>query len=214
MRTQSFQLGRRGSYPLSRKNTVVSQALLAIAILCYSTLANATPTILDLATDGKVRLPDFSYAGYKHGVEPIPLVKQKVINVADYGAVANDGRDDSKAILKALEKAHAIDGSVVVAFPQGQLIISEILRIKRGNIVLRGVGSGEGGTSLFFPRPLKMIDKGESLKELTEYLSQYDKRQKEKHNNINELFSEYSWTGGFIWVQKRGYSSGSLSAKV
>jgi len=40
--------------------------------------------------------------------------------------------------------------------------------------------------------------------EIREYLKKYDKRQKEVDRNVNELFSEYSWSGGLIWIQKEG----------
>jgi len=49
-----------------------------------------------------------------------------------------------------------------------------------------------------------MIDKTDYMDEIQTYLKKYDKRQREKDRNIDELFSEYSWTGGFIWVQKDG----------
>ncbi len=151
-----------------------------------------------------VPLVDFSYAGYNHGIGEIPLAKGKVIDVTTYGVTADDGIDDSKAMLKALEAAHNTSGPVIVQFPKGRVIISDILRIQRGDIVLRGAGSSLDGTDLHFPRPLQMIDKTDYLSEIREYLQKYDKRQREKDRNIDELFSEYSWTGGFIWVQKEG----------
>ena len=180
-----------------------SVSIIAVALL-YASLSSASPSILDPDNNNGLRLPDFSYAGYNHGVGEIPVFDKTVIDVVEYGAIANDGRDDSVAILKAIKVANEVQGPVVLAFPQGRIIVSEILRINRSNIVLRGFGSGEQGTELFFPRPLRIVDKGESLSELNEYLRKYDKRQKEKHNNINEFFSEYSWSGGFIWVQKEG----------
>jgi len=149
-------------------------------------------------------LPDFSYAGYNHGVGDIPLATGKIINVTDYGVTANDEIDDSKALLEALNAAHETRGPVIVQFPKGRVIVSDILKIQRSDIVLRGAGSSVDGTDLYFPRPLQMIDKTDSLDELREYLEKYDKRQREKDRNIDELFSEYSWTGGFIWVQKEG----------
>lgn len=150
------------------------------------------------------RLPDFSYAGYNHGIGDIPAVKGKIIDVTKYGVTADDEIDDSKAMLDALEAAHKTRGPVVVQLPKGRVIISDILKIKRSDIVLRGAGSNLEGTDLHFPRPLQMIDKTDSLDELREYLQKYDKRQREKDRNIDELFSEYSWTGGFIWIQKDG----------
>jgi len=176
--------------------------ILLLASFSFSSHANQVtiPEVLNSQSD--IFLPDFSYAGYNHGLDPLPVLNQNQINVIDYGAKANDQRDDSQALLRALAAAHEIQGDVVVKFPAGRFIVSEILPIKRSNIVLRGAGSGEQGTTLFFPRPLRIVDKGESLKKLNEYLKKYDKRQREKHNNIDEPFSEYSWSGGFIWVQK------------
>lgn len=179
------------------------------AALYYSHSATAdNDGPVKILTDQKVmaenRLPDFSYAGYNHGIGGIPTLKGKVINVTDYGVIANDEIDDSKALLDALKAANAINGPVIIEFPAGQIIISEILKINRSDIVLRGAGSGDEGTELHFPRPLQMIDKSNSLDELRTYLKKYDKRQKEEDRNINELFSEYSWSGGFLWVQKDG----------
>jgi len=150
------------------------------------------------------RLPDFSYAGYNHGVGDIPVAKGVIIDVTNYGVIVDDGKDDSKAMLKALEVAHKTDGPAIVQLPKGQVIISEILKIKRSDIVLSGAGSDADGTDLHFPRPLQMIDKTDSLDELRTYLKKYNKRQRDKDQNIDELFSEYSWSGGFIWVQKEG----------
>jgi hypothetical protein len=41
----------------------------------------------------------------------------------------------------------------------------------------------------------------ESLAELREYLTTTDKRQVEKENNIDLPFSQFAWSGGFIWTQ-------------
>jgi len=152
----------------------------------------------------KYRLPDFSYAGYNHGIGDIPVMRGKVIDVTKLGVVADDDKDDSQALLKAFEAAHKVRGNVVVKFPKGRVIVSEILKVTRGDIVLRGAGSGVQGTELYFPRPLQMVDKTDSLDELRAYLKKYDKRQKNKGQNIDTLFSEYSWSGGFIWIQKDG----------
>jgi hypothetical protein len=184
----------------------VSAGVLALAVNQTASANNDGPVRLltDENTITKHRLPDFSYAGYNHGIGEIPDAKGKLIDVTDYGVTADDEIDDSKALLEALKAAHETKGPVIVQLPKGKLIVSDILKIKRSDIVLRGAGSGHNGTNLHFPRPLQMIDKTDSLDELREYLKKYDKRQKEEDRNINELFSEYSWTGGFIWVQKDG----------
>ncbi|MDA8708728.1 glycoside hydrolase family 55 protein [Hellea sp.] len=149
-------------------------------------------------------LPDFSYAGYGFGLTSIPSGEGKVISVTDFGAEPDDGIDDSAAILEAMAAARKTTGSVIIRFPAGKFIISEIINIDRGDIVFQGEGRGVAGTTLYFPRPLKMVgDKGK-LDELREYLVKYDKRQREPKKNLDVLFSEYSWTGGFIWVGKTG----------
>ena len=165
---------------------------------------NAAPENEASQKQASLYLPDFSYAGYHNGERSIPNVAGTVIHVVDFGAMPNDQKDDSHALIKALDEAHKVSGPVVVRFTAGRFIVSEILHIKRSNIVLRGEGAGENGTQLFFPRPLKMVDKGASLPEVREFLREYDKRQREPNKNIDEYFSEYSWSGGFIWVQKEG----------
>lgn len=44
----------------------------------------------------------------------------------------------------------------------------------------------------------------ESLAELREYLTTFDKRQREPENNVDLPFSQYAWSGGFIWTQFPG----------
>ena len=105
-------------------------------------------------------------------------------------------------MLEAINAANEVNGPVTVQLPAGRIEVSDILPITRSEIVLRGAGSGENGTELHFPRPLKDIDKTERLAELRTYLQKYEKRQREPARNVDELFSEYSWTGGFIWIQK------------
>ena len=157
-----------------------------------------------LAPDAAATLPDFSYAGYGYGLRPVPTATGTVIDVADHGAAPDDGMDDSTAVLAAIEAANAVDGPVIVRFGPGRFVLSEILRLQRSNFVLQGAGRGEGGTELHFPRPLEMVGDAGSLDELRAYLKKYDKRQRERDRNIDILFSEYSWSGGFVWVGKPG----------
>lgn len=185
----------------------------ALALVIHQTAEANNDGPVKLLTEDSVmekhRLPDFSYAGYNHGIGEIPTAKGKLIDVTEFGVTADDDIDDSKALLKALDAAHKASGPVIVQMPAGKIIISDILKIKRSDIVLRGKGSGDQGTNLHFPRPLQMIDKTSSLDELREYLKKYDKRQREEDRNIDELFSEYSWSGGLIWIQKEGTRAAS-----
>lgn len=146
-------------------------------------------------------IPDFSYAGYQNSLNDLPKAKGVVINVADFGALPNDEIDDSAAIQRAIDEAHNRSEPVIVRFESGTYRITRILRIKRSNFVLQGRGAGEQGTRLHFPRPLKHVDKSGALDELRSYIRKLDKRQVEPDSNVDEFFSEYSWSGGFIWVQ-------------
>lgn len=179
-----------------------------IAGLIPSAVVAADVDLVKILTDSDVAsdhyLPDFSYAGYNHGVGDIPILSGKTIDVTDYGVVPDDDEDDSKSLQDALQAAHEVRGPVILKFPKGKIIISEILKITRSDIVLRGYGSGLDGTILHFPRPLQMIDQSDALNELRTYLKKYDKKQREPKRNIDKLFSEYSWSGGFIWIQKDG----------
>ncbi|WP_169816546.1 glycosyl hydrolase family 28-related protein [Altererythrobacter ishigakiensis] len=145
-------------------------------------------------------MPDFSYAGYEFGLEAIPHIEQ-VIDVADYGAIPDDRKDDSSALLAALKAAHSSTGPVRVQLHSGRYLLSEILWIERSGIVLSGMGMGEGGTELFMPRPLNQIDDGGALDEIRIYLKENDKYERIKDANLEVLFSPYSWSAGFIWTR-------------
>lgn len=179
-------------------------ATFGTSLFAQSAVSAEVPRILtERDSAGAPYLPDFSYAGYAFGCSPIPQVAN-VIRVADHGAVADDGIDDSSALKSALDAAHAADGPVRVQFGSGRYILTEILWIERSGIVLAGMGSGQGGTQLYMPRPLDQVDDGGALDELREYLVRYDKRERQEAANIDVLFSEYSWSGGFIWTRVPG----------
>ena len=149
-------------------------------------------------------MPDFSYAGYHNGLDELPKATGTIIEVADFGALPDDAVDDSAGIQRAIDAANAVAGPVIVRFAAGTYRVTSILKITRSDFVLQGQGAGDRGTRLHFPRPLKHVDQSSSLDELRSYLRQLNKRQVEPASNIDEYFSEYSWSGGFIWVQKRG----------
>ena len=130
-------------------------------------------------------LPDFSYAGYRWGEQPLPDPQGKEIEVTEFGAQPNDGRGDTEAIQEALRAAHQVDGSVILSFPPGRFIVREILFVERGNFVLHGAGSGEKGTELHFSRPLEEMSVPDGYRE-----------------PLHEGQSPFSWKGGVIWTRQ------------
>ena len=166
-----------------------------------------TPPVADdipaiLRGDGPY-IPDFSYAGYRNGDGPLPAPSGTVFDVGDYGAVADDGLDDTKAVEAALEAARAADGTVTVRFPEGRFILSDILYLNRSDLFF--TGSNTGRTTLYFPFPLSALPTPPAFAELDEYLLEFDKRQREKDNNVDMPFSLYAWSGGYIWAQPDGH---------
>ncbi len=100
-------------------------------------------------------LPDFSYAGYDYSESPIPDTSSWAsFDVTAYGAVADDGNYDDIAIQAAIDAAEAAGGGIVF-FPPGRFMISptetvgENIFINSSNILLKGSGSGAGGTEIF-----------------------------------------------------------------
>lgn len=125
--------------------------LLALAAVPALAGTVALPKILsDRATMAAEPLPDFSYAGYGFGTAPIPTDTGTVVDVTAFGAVPDDGLDDTKAVLRALAAANAVKGKVTLRFPKGRTQITEVLRITRSDIVLDGFGSGPGEASCGF----------------------------------------------------------------
>src|SRR3546814_7532664 len=113
-----------------------------------------------------------------------------IVEVTDHGAIPDDGLDDTKAVLRALAAANAVKGKVTLRFPKGRTQITEVLRIARSDIVLDGAGDGPGGSELWFPRPLKLIDQSHDYDELREYLVREKKQQVEPEHNIDYLSTE------------------------
>ena len=149
----------------------------------------------------EIFVPDFSYAGYKNGLQELPVAKGVILDVAKFGATPNDSRDDTVAIQRAFDAANEIKKPVIIRFDPGTYRITSVLKINRSDFVLQGQGAGTLGTELHFPRPLRHVDRSTSLDELRTYLRRLDKRQKEPDLNVDEYFSEYSWSGGFIWIE-------------
>ena len=194
-------------------NSVLSKRvlllLISIAVMFFGCREKCEeewrPKILDKEMEKDIFLPDYSFAGYKWGEEPIPELIGEIVNVKDYGAIANDKKDDTKAILSALERANKVDGAVILYFPKGRFILKDILYIERSNIVIRGfTAEGKNGTTIYMPLAMSELPTPKIMTELQEYLLVNNKRQIEKKRGINEPFSLYAWSGGYIWTNYHG----------
>ena len=107
-------------------------------------------------------LPTFSYAGYHNGEVGLPSTfSQQVYDVtkSPFNAIANDNKSDKEAIKAAIKAAEGNANGGVIFFPPGRFIVndanptiagvvaddpSEVIRISKSNIVIKGSGSGVG----------------------------------------------------------------------
>lgn len=182
-----------------KNNTRYGVLSLFLLLLTLSTHAEM-PTALD-----KVYIPDFSYAGYQFGEKNPDISQFKVIDVADHGIVANDNIDDSKALNDLLLLLVKEDVPTVIQFNQGRYQLSEIIRVNRSNIVIRGAGTDiESGTEFFFPRPLIYAKQPREMDELAEYLVKFKKIEKNVNQGILLPYTKWSWSGGFFWTGVSG----------
>ena len=117
---------------------------------------NTTPT-----------LPTFSFAGYHNGEVGLPpSFSQQIYDVTQspFNAVANDNKSDKEAIKAAIKAAEKNPNGGIIFFPPGRFIVNdsepilsgvpadnpaEVIRISKSNIVIKGSGSGAGGTELY-----------------------------------------------------------------
>lgn len=99
------------------------------------------------------QLLDFSYSGYHFSERGLPNTNRwNRVNVTDFGARPNDNRFDDDGIQDAINAARRAGEPTVVFFPAGRYLVSDrnssgsSIRVSSSNIVLKGAGSGTGGT--------------------------------------------------------------------
>jgi len=138
----------------------ISAFVLAAAVYFSAQAQKVAPLWKDFVEAkkmGKVPvLPDFSYAGYHFSEKALPDVsKRKYFKVTDFGAIPNDEKFDDDAIQAAVNAAEKNPGGGVIFFPAGRYKIAadtdinKQIRISKSNIVLKGSGSGPGGTEIY-----------------------------------------------------------------
>jgi hypothetical protein len=172
---------------VTRQAAWIALALLAIG-LCRAGVARAEQPAQKSDRHSKLwgaagerfdragRLPDFSFAGYHRGEQPLPN-RQATVSVRDFGAVGDGRTDDTEAFLRALREA----SGQVIRIPVGTYLVGEILEISRSHTVLQGEGSER--TRLRMVTPLNTI------------------RPNWGATTTGRRTSNYSWSGGFIWAQ-------------
>ncbi len=136
------------------KKTTITLLFFSISLFSFAQTADIWKKYIGETTDANIPdLPNYSYAGYQLGNEPIPDRSDlKIFNVTDYGAIANDSNSDFKAIKDAVNAAENNNGGIVF-FPPGEFLVNTqsgnntpVIEINTGNIIFRGSGSVKGGT--------------------------------------------------------------------
>lgn len=135
-------------------------ALVLTWLICIASQSFAVESALwsqfqEKLTGTEPILPDFSYAGYDYSESPLPDTSGlPVFDVTNYGAVVDDGNYDDVAIQATIDAAEAAGGGIVF-FPPGRFMVSrdpgleEHLTVNGSHILLKGSGSGVGGTEIF-----------------------------------------------------------------
>ena len=164
--------------------------------------ADWTPNLLADA-DGEARyLPDFSYAGYRNSEKAMPDGNGwTVVNVIDHGATPNDDTDDTAAIQNAIKAADDVPGPVILSFPSGLFIISDVLIINRDNFLLQGAGSQTGGTVILPSKAMKDMTKPPLIQSIEQ-----DIILSKRRTEYGDLYSAFSWSGGVIWIGSTEYT--------
>ena len=129
--------------------------VVSLLSVCASAQSSALWGHSGEAWDPYGRLPDFSRAGYAAGEKPLPVVPV-VTDVLAHGARGDGFTNDVQAFRNALAYA-AGQGGGAVYVPAGTYVIGDFLDINMDNVVLRGAGSGPGGTTLYFPNNLRTL---------------------------------------------------------
>lgn len=145
--------------------TSLCSSLFLLSFLLFNTLEAQNPSALfqnwvDAQVNGtEPILPTFSYAGYHYGERGLPSDSELPTAIFDvtqppFNAIPNDDISDKAAIKAAIAAAEA-NGGGVVFFPPGRFIVSdetdknEVIYVGKSNVVIKGSGSGPGGTELY-----------------------------------------------------------------
>jgi hypothetical protein len=86
---------------LKRRSIIVLVCNAVVIMAASAVFADSHDRLPDILTEGPTDqahfLPDFSYAGYGNAASDVPAARGTVVQVDEFGAVADDGKDDSGA---------------------------------------------------------------------------------------------------------------------
>ena len=139
-------------------------------------------------------LGDFSFAGYRTGNVPFPDRSGARIDVRSYGAIADDGADDTGAFQDAIDAARP--GEAVYA-PAGTYDFDGMLEIRKGDISVQG--DGPDRTVLNFRRSLTEITGAASSTGTLYPLDDPDCMNVEPPPVVDG--ESWSFVGGLIWIE-------------
>ncbi|MCX7819230.1 MAG: glycoside hydrolase family 55 protein [Kiritimatiellae bacterium] len=130
------------------------------------------------------RLPDFSFAGYRHGEATIPTVPVTT-DVRRHGARGDGVTDDTAAFRRAIDATP--HGAILV--PAGRYVLTDVVTLRRGGVVLRGEGPDR--SVLVCPKSFTEI-RGRSV--------------------VDGFKSRWAFSGGFVTLE--GGAASAPAAKV
>jgi len=169
--------------------------VLPLTVLMADTDQRTSPTwqnfLQERQTGQPTSLPDYSYAGYALSGGPAEADGLPVFDVTRYGAKPDDEVSDREAVEAAIEAAEE-NGGGIVYFPAGRFLMSEQAGLTTGiviesdRIILRGAGSGPGGTELYMKHPQVPEDPGKlwSTPKLISFKISSQKNQRPKLASI------------------------------
>lgn len=132
----------------------IHNSLLLVGCLLLARVASAASPAVELK-EGKLvyqsdekgnRVPDFSFAGYRAGESPLPLIQVKAL-------VSEPSQDNTQAIQAAIDYVASLEpdengfrGAVLLA--PGEFKVSSAIVLRASGVVLRGSGTGPEGTTI------------------------------------------------------------------
>jgi hypothetical protein len=123
-------------------------------------------TAADVVGPDGIVYPDWRYAGVPGGIPTVKVLSR----VEEFGARANDDKDDADAIERGAQAVGNRGGGALL-LGAGTYYLDRPILIKHDNVVLRGAGreatkvlfrygAPEGGAGFYSPRPNESVDSG------------------------------------------------------